>query len=470
MAAAGPLLGGLLDLELVDPRLGSGRRHDVDPHDAVDDLDVAAAQDLEQRRLLADLDEPALGRLHVALDAVGRVLAPLVPRHRQDVRQVVRQALGLAKGLDEVAFEVDRVQQHGREAQVARGVVLVWHEAHSRVLHLGRLLRLPRPNAPRRERRPQQPRPQLLAGLALRLAPCLGVGPLGRLDNVPRDGPKGLVVRVEREPARARVVGLGDAADLEQGARRAVVGLDVRRVQAQREAAVGPARAVVAELEVAGGAVDVQALEDGLLLGNLIVVILDLDISFLLLLFFLLLSRGVLGVSPNACLLLVECLLAPGPPPLLEGEDLDALGVELLGIGVHAGLEALVAALLELLAVLARSALVRERLQRRDVVIVLKLRHEERRLVEVREHLVRRLAAEQGVAGRQGGALCGPGGGGLARSRRRRRRLGCVAALRLGDHGVGHLVGDLVELHGCGRPRFSRHRIWSIAVTLGVSV
>ena len=111
------LLRRPLHLELLHPSGGLGLGQHEEPDDLVDDLDVAGRQNLEQRRLLADLDQAAAQRLDIALDCIQRVLARGVPGQREHVGEVVGEAVALAEGLDEVGLEVRRVQQYGREAQ-----------------------------------------------------------------------------------------------------------------------------------------------------------------------------------------------------------------------------------------------------------------------------------------------------------------------------------------------------------------
>ncbi|CRK12694.1 hypothetical protein BN1723_001942 [Verticillium longisporum] len=348
------LLGRLLHLKVVHPGGGLGLGHDKDLEDVIDNLDAAGGQDLEQRHLLAPPHEAAGDRLDVALGGVEGVGGGAVPGQREDVAQVVGQDVGLAKGLDKVRLEVGRVQQHDGHDEAAARVLLVRHEAD--------------------------------AG--------------------------GLVLRVDGEAVGAGVVGLVDAADGQQGPARAVQRLDVARVQAQREPAVEPAGAVVAQLELARAAVDVEGLEAGAQGGDVLGRVVDLGLD-------------LVPVARHLALGPPRRLAAP-PRLLARQQHVDALGVKGAGVGPAARAEALVALVLEVGAVLERRALKSERLQRRHrLVVLVELRHEERRRLQVGVHLVHRA-----TDGRRG----------------TRCALGLGRCLALCEHRL-QLSRDVVDLH-----------------------
>jgi hypothetical protein len=146
------LLLSLPLLELFDKRRSLLLGHNVDLHQIVRDLDLATAQQLQQDKLLASLDQTTRNSLHVALRLRRRILAILIPRRRQDVLQVVAQRLILSARFDEITLGLERVEEDDREAENGLGIVDV-RKFDGGVLHVWRVGRRPREDVagPQRE-------------------------------------------------------------------------------------------------------------------------------------------------------------------------------------------------------------------------------------------------------------------------------------------------------------------------------
>ncbi|KIH91815.1 hypothetical protein SPBR_01202 [Sporothrix brasiliensis 5110] len=367
------------------PRLGLLPGHDKNANNLVNNFHARLRQDLAQRHLLADLDQAAGHRLHIAVNArrCRIVLGRRVPRYRQDVRQVVAEALRLVEGLDKVRLQRQRVQEHRRVADRALGhvevvrAVVLGLQPHRGILHLGRLRRRARAHTTQAQHRPQALFLARLARHALVLAALAGRHHLGARGNVLAEAQQRRVLGVDGQAARTGLVGLVGLVEGQQRLGTAEPGLGVGRVEAQRAAAVERARPVVAQLQLAGGAVAVQLGQQGVLLGDLV--------------------RRVRVVGHLAVLVGLQLgRLAAGTALVFGSEEGNTLAVELAGVGPLGLAEALVAALLEIAGVLKGRALVGKRLQRGDVVVVLEVGHEEGRLVELGENLVRGLATSPG--------------------------------------------------------------------------
>jgi hypothetical protein len=238
------LLLSLPLLKLFNKRRSLLLRHNVNLNQIIRHLNLATAQQLQQNKLLASLDQPARNSLHVALRLRRRILALLIPRRRQDILQVIAQRLILGARFHEIALGFQRVKEDHREAENGLGIVDV-RETDGRVLHVRRAGRRARedPAGPQREFEVG-----LLAGGALFafLAPllevCDGLDALGdpQLNCFER-----LAAGVELQAAFGGVEGFGQFVEGQAGGCGAVPGFDVTGVELEGGCAVSVARAVV---------------------------------------------------------------------------------------------------------------------------------------------------------------------------------------------------------------------------------
>ncbi|RAK77887.1 uncharacterized protein BO72DRAFT_98468 [Aspergillus fijiensis CBS 313.89] len=240
------------DVSTRSPRLHLGdelgllRRGDhIDFHQLIHNLHLTTRQDLQQGQLLARLDQAARDGLHEALHRIDRVLMLRIPGQREDVLQMILDGVHLGERLDEIRLRVHVVQKHTGELEGTFGRQRVRRELDARILHLRGRVRLARADVPGLERHAQQLRlllPALLLGLPPRRHPLHRGLPLRDLGG---HRLQGLVLGVDGQAARRRILRLGDLIQSEQCRRGAVVGLDILGVEFQSGGAIEGRRAVV---------------------------------------------------------------------------------------------------------------------------------------------------------------------------------------------------------------------------------
>jgi len=115
-------------------RLGAGNNKDADK--LIDDLDLTTGENLQQRQILASLDQASGDGLHETFNVANGVFFLGIPRKRENVFQVIRNGVHLRERLDEVRLRLHGVEENSREFNRAFRRERIRNEADLGIFHI----------------------------------------------------------------------------------------------------------------------------------------------------------------------------------------------------------------------------------------------------------------------------------------------------------------------------------------------